>query len=111
IRWAKLEGAGPVYSADPMEGGQVTSARVAAREPGKLEYPNVQVAGTAEPAARAAATFVTLAGKCVKGKHLDKVTIATRSRSYTLHDATVTSVTPAGDGLEEVSLTYASIGD
>jgi hypothetical protein len=157
ISWGKVGDAGTVYSADPMEGGQVAAGRFApgkptygnatftgapaaadtkptvseipitkqtdvssgklssgpagSDEPGKLEYPNAQVAGGAEPVAKTTATFTTLAGKCVKGKHLDSVTITTRSRSYTLHDAVVTSVTPAGDGMETVSLTYASVGD
>jgi len=74
-------------------------------EPGKLEYPNVAGAGVA---AKTSATFTTLAGKCVKGKHLDKVTIVARTGSYTLHDAVVTDVTPAGDGMETVSLSFAS---
>jgi hypothetical protein len=93
-----------VYSADPMEGGQV--ARSAPTEPGKLEIPNLQ--GVTEPVAKATAKFKTLAGACVSGKHLDKVLIVTRSRSFTIHDATVTDVTPAGDGMEEVTLSYAS---
>ena len=74
-------------------------------EPGKLEYPNVAGAGVA---AKTSATFTTLAGKCVKGKHLDKVTIVARTGSYTLHDAIVTDVTPAGDGMETVSVSFAS---
>jgi type VI protein secretion system component Hcp len=76
-------------------------------EPGKLEYPNVQGTGVA---AKTTATFTTLAGKCVKGKHLDKVTIVARSGGrYSLRDVIVTDVTPAGDGMETVSLTYASM--
>jgi hypothetical protein len=93
-----------VYSADPMEGGQV--ARSAPTEPGKVEIPNLQ--GVTEPVAKATAKFKTLAGACVSGKHLDKVLIVTRSRSFTIHDATVTDVTPAGDGMEEVTLSYGS---
>lgn len=120
--------AGTLHSADPMEGGQVTSAERRMRpgrptygnltdapamvaEPGKLEYPNVQVAGGDGTAAKTSATFTTLASKLVKGKHLDKVTITTRSGSYTLHDAIVTDVVPAGDGMETVSLSYASKDD
>jgi hypothetical protein len=37
------------------------------------------------------------------------VKIQARSGSYTLHDATVTSVTPAEDGMEMVTLSYASV--
>jgi type VI protein secretion system component Hcp len=163
IAWGKLSDATTVYSADPMEGGQVTartyhpgqptygnvtvdgvasdpeeggqvsaakgakprirdmqvtkvndvassnlsSARVATAEPGKLEVPDM----VAEPLARGTATVKTLAGLCATGKHLVKVKITTRTASYTLHDAIVTSVTPTGDGMDEVSLTYASLGD
>ena len=149
VSWGEVRDAGTVYSADPMEGGQIaarktrpgrptygdatfnsapaaaeskptvsevpitkqmdsssptmmSAAPASSDEPGKLEYPNAGVA------AKTTATFGTLAGKCVKGKHLDKVTIVTRSGSYTLHDAIVTSVTPAGDGMETVTLAYAS---
>jgi hypothetical protein len=64
----------------------------------------------AEPLARGTATFKTLAGLCATGKHLVKVKITTRTGSYTVHDATVISVTPAGDGMEEVSLSYDGVG-
>jgi hypothetical protein len=147
ISWGKVGDAGTVYSADPMEGGQIaarrytpgkptygdatfnsapvaaeskptvseipitkqmdsSSSKLEAREPGKLEVPNVQVA---DPVAKTIATFTTLAGKCVKGRHLDKVVIVARSGRYTLRDAVVTDVTPAGDGMESVSLSYASL--
>jgi hypothetical protein len=115
-----------VWSADPMEGGQVSArtyhpgkptygnvtfdsaARTTTREPGKIEVPNM----VAEPLARGTATFKTLAGLCATGKHFPKVKITTRTGgSYTLHDAIVTNVTPAGDGMDEVSLTYGGIGD
>ena len=164
VAWGELKDAGTVYSADPMEGGQVTartyhpgkptygnvtmegaasdpeeggqvsaaaaskpkisdiqvskvkdvassnlsSARMTTGEPGKLEVPNI----VAEPLARGTATFKTLAGLCATGKHLVKVKITTRTGgSFTLHDAIVTNVTPAGDGMDEVSLTYAGLGD
>ena len=154
ISWGKVGDAGTVYSADPMEGGQIAARRFtpgkptygnatftgapaaadakpsvseipitkqmdvsssklsaapeSSGEPGKLEYPNAQGAGVT---AKTTATFKTLAGVCATGKHLDKVKIVTRSRSYTLHDAIVTNVTPASDGMETVSLTYASRDD
>jgi hypothetical protein len=164
VAWGAIKDAGTVYSADPMEGGQVTartyqpgkptfgnvkldgvasdpeeggqvsaaeaskpkisdmqvtkvkdvassnlsSARMTTAEPGKLEVPNM----IAEPMARGTATFKTLAGLCATGKHLVKVRITTREGgSYTLHDAIVTNVVAAGDGMDEVSLTYASLGD
>ena len=129
LGWGALKDAGTVYSADPMEGGQVTAKtyqpgkptygnvtidqaqvgemKMATGEPGKLEVPNM----VAEPLARGTATFKTLAGLCATGKHLVKVKITTRSASYTLHDAIVTAVTPAGDGMEEVTLSYDSVGD
>jgi hypothetical protein len=34
--------------------------------------------------------------------------VARSGGRFTLHDAIVTDVTPAGDGMETVSLTYAS---
>ena len=132
VAWGKLSDATTVNSADPMEGGQVSartyrpgrptfgnvtfdsaagsnpgSARMVQREPGKVEVPNI----VAEPLARGTATVKTLAGLCATGKHLVKVKITTRTASYTLHDAIVTNVTPAGDGMDEVSLSYASLGD
>ena len=148
VSWGEVRDAGTVYSADPMEGGQIAARRYT---PGKPTYGNAtfnsspavaaeskpqvseipitkpmdssspnmmsaapassdepQVAGVTGVAAKTTATFKTLAGKCVSGKHLDKVMITTRSGSYTLHDAIVTSVTPAGDGMETVTLSYAS---
>ena len=137
VAWGALKDDGTVYSADPMEGGQVTartyrpgrptfgnvtmegattqsaasSARMTTAEPGKLEVPNM----VAEPMAKGTATFKTLAGLCATGKHLDKVKITTRSSSVTLHDATVISVTPAdpvdGQAMEQVTLSYASLGN
>ena len=129
LGWGALKDGGTVYSADPMEGGQVTAKtyqpgkptygnvtidqaqvgemKMATGEPGKLEVPNM----VAEPLARGTATFKTLAGLCATGKHLMKVKITTRSASYTLHAAIVTAVTPAGDGMDEVTLTYDSVGD
>jgi len=104
VSWSGPDGPPVVKSADPMEGGQV--ARSAPTEPGKVEILNLQ--GGTEPVAKATAKFKTLAGACVSGKHLDKVLIVTRSRSFTIHDATVTDVTPAGDGMEEVTLSYGS---
>ena len=102
--------AGTLHSADPMEGGQVAAART---RPGRPTFGNLTDAPAmvAEPVARVAATVVTLAGKCVKGKHLNQVTITTRSGRYTLHDAIITDVMPAGDGMETVSLSYASKDD
>jgi type VI protein secretion system component Hcp len=118
-------------ASDPEEGGQVAASKAAkpnvseinvtkvkdvsssnmmsadTSEPGKVEVPNI----VAEPVAKGTASFKTLAGLCATGKHLTKVKIVTRSGSYTLHDAIVTSVTPAGDGMEEVSLAYDSVGD
>ena len=123
---SKLDGAGPVYSADPMEGGQVTSSdsNVAERKlaPGKPTYGNLVEdapvmtpdAGT-QAVAKGTATFKTLAGACATGKHLVKVKITTRTSSVTLHDATVVSVVPAepvdGQAMEEVTLNYESAGD
>lgn len=104
---AQLNGT-TVYSADPMEGGQVT-ARTVTGEPAKVEVPNLQIS---EPVAKGTAKFKTLAGACTTGVHIKEAIITARSgRSYTLHDAIVTSVTPAGDGMEEVSLTYDGVGD
>jgi hypothetical protein len=102
--------AGTLHSADPMEGGQVTARTY---RPGKPTYGNLTDAPAmvSEPTAKVAATVTTLAGKLVKGKHLNEVTITTRSGRYTLHDAIVTDVTPAGDGMETVSLSYASKDD
>jgi hypothetical protein len=102
--------AGTLHSADPMEGGQVAARTY---RPGKPTYGNLTDAPAmvAEPTAKVAATVTTLAGKLVKGKHLNEVTITTRTGRYTLHDAIVTDVTAAGDGMETVSLTYASKDD
>jgi len=192
VTWGKIEGAGPVSSADPMEGGQIaaryrpgrqkqgkiTAVNVASdpeeggqiaastsglntgrpagyipegsglgtgrpagytpegsglntgrpagsspegsglntgREPGKLEVPNMDAAGTAGTSAKVTATFKTLAGKCATGAHFKQVTITARSGGYTLHDATVISVTPAdavdGRAMEEVTVSYASLGE
>jgi hypothetical protein len=93
-----------------MEGGQVAARTY---RPGKPTYGNLTDAPAmvAEPTAKVAATVTTLAGKLVKGKHLNEVTITTRTGRYTLHDASVTDVTAAGDGMETVSLTYASKDD
>jgi hypothetical protein len=125
LAWGRPGHPPVLNSADPMEGGQVTArtyrpgrptygnvtidaqARTTSAEPGKVEVPNM----VAEPLARGTATFKTLAGACATGKHLTKVKIVTRTGSYTVHDAMVTSVTPAGDGMDEVSLTYDSVGD
>ena len=103
LSWGKLKDAGTVYSADPMEGGQVagqSSASVAERRtrPGRPTFGNLvddAPVMVAEPVAKGTATFKTLAGLCATGKHLDKVKITTRSSSHTLHDATIVSVTPA----------------
>jgi len=85
-----------------------SSARMTTAEPGKLEVPNM----VAEPMAKGTATFKTLAGLCATGKHLVKVKITTRTGgSFTLHDAIVTNVISAGDGMDEVSISYASLGD
>lgn len=140
LSWGKIEGAGTVYSADPMEGGQIarkqtrpaigemnvtklsdkSSANLAERKyaPGKPTYGNLVEDApvmVAEPVAKGTASFKTLAGLCAAGKHLDKVKITTRSRGFTLHDATVISVTPAdsvdGRAMEQVTLSYASLGD
>jgi len=117
---AKVDG----VTSDPEEGGQVaraaskpsvseisitkgtdvSSPKMMSAEPGKLEYPNA----TGGVAAKTNATFTTLAGKCVKGTHIKEAIITTRSASYTLHDAVVTDVTPAGDGMEMVSVSFAS---
>ena len=142
LSWGKLKDAGTVYSADPMEGGQVakdagtvysadpmeggqvvsgtSSANVAERKyaPGRPTYGNLvddAPVMVSEPVAKGTASFKTLAGACNTGKHLNKVLIVTRSRSVTLHDATVISVTPAdpvdGQAMEQVTLSYASMGD
>ena len=140
LSWGKIEGAGTVYSADLMEGGQIarkqtrpaigemnvtklsdkSSANLAERKyaPGKPTYGNLVEDApvmVAEPVAKGTASFKTLAGLCAAGKHLDKVKITTRSRGFTLHDATVISVTPAdsvdGRAMEQVTLSYASLGD
>jgi hypothetical protein len=132
VAWGQPDRPPVLNSADPMEGDQVSartyhpgrptfgnvtfdsatnstssSARMVQREPGKVEVPNI----VAEPLARGTATVKTLAGLCATGKHLVKVKITTRAASFTLHDAIVTNVTPAGDGMDEVSLSYASLGD
>jgi len=110
---AQLDGT-TVYSADPMEGGQI-AARQAGTSfvPGKAQIANVQL--VTEPVAKGTAIFKLLAGACSNGKHLDKVIIRTRSRSFTLHDATVIGVTPAdavgGQPMEQVTVAYASVGD
>lgn len=125
--WSKLEGAGPVYSADPMEGGQIAgkdaasaSANLAERKtrPGRPTYGNLADTApviVAAPVAKGTASFKTLGGVCATGKHLDKVKIVTRSRGFTLHDVTVVSVAPAdpvdGRAMEQVTLSYASVGD
>jgi hypothetical protein len=136
LSWGKLEGAGPVTSADPMEGGQIAArtyqpgkptygnlttvnsadpmeggqiARAATGDLGKLEAANM----VAEPVARTTATFKTLAGACTNGVHYKEVKITTRSGGFALHNATVISVTPAdpvdGQAMEEVTLSYASV--
>jgi hypothetical protein len=145
ISWGKIDAAGTVYSADPMEGGQIAARKYAPGKPtyGNATFDSAPVAAESKPkvseipitkqmdasspkimsadsqavqpppgataVAKTTATFKTLAGACVKGKHLDKVIIVARSGGrFTLHDAIVTDVTPAGDGMETVSLTYAS---
>src|SRR5213075_1481412 len=106
-----------VYSADPMEGGQVagSSANVAQRKlrPGRPTYSNLvddAPVMVAEPVAKGTASFKTLAGACTNGKHINNVKITTRSGSVTLHDATVISVTPVdavgGQAMEQVTLAY-----
>lgn len=111
--WGKLKDAGTVYSADPMEGGQIAQRTY---QPGRPTYGNL--IGDApvmvpEPVAKGTATFKTLAGACATGKHLDKVKIVLRSHGFTLHDATVVSVEPVepvdGQAMEQVTLSYASI--
>jgi type VI protein secretion system component Hcp len=100
-----------VTKVNDVSSSNLSSARSEPGEPGKLEYPNL----VAEPVAKGTATFKTLAGICATGKHLDKVKIVMRSRSFTLHDATVVSVTPvdAVDGrpMEEVTVAYDGVGD
>lgn len=132
ISWGNIEGAGTVNSADPMEGGQIAAPRYrpGRQKPGRISAVNVasdpeeggQIAAPANAmnavpvtsdeqpqaaSARVSATFTTLAGKLARGRHLQKVKIVARSGSYTLHDAIVTDVTPAGDGMETVSVSYA----
>ena len=140
LSWGKLKDAGTVTSADPMEGGQIarkdsrpaigemnvtklsdqSSANLAQRKlaPGRPTYGNLVEDApvmVAEPVAKGTASFKTLAGACATGKHLDQVKITTRSRGFTLHDATVISVTPAdpvdGQAMEQVTLSYESVGD
>ena len=115
LSWGKLRDAGTVYSADPMEGGQVAERKT---RPGRPTYGNLVADApvmVAEPVAKGTASFKLLAGVCATGKHLDKVKITTRSGGFTLHDATVISVSPAdpvdGQAMEQVTLSYDSVGD
>ena len=140
ISWGKLEGAGPLNSADPMEGGQIAERyRPGRQKPGNITAVNVAsdpeeggqvsaaradmtavpltpdqappVTGTAGTSAKVSATFKTLAGACVKGQHLNKVMITAREGSYRLHDVTVADVAPAEDGMETVTVSFASVDD
>lgn len=137
VRWAALGDDATRASSDPEEGGQIaatadkpkvgeinvtklsdkSSANLAQRtmRPGRPTYGNVAIAGVAEPLPSGSATFVARAGICATGKHLDKVRLTMGSRSFTLHDATVTGVTPAdavdGQAMEQVTITYASLGN
>ena len=161
VSWGKIDAAGTVYSADPMEGGQIAARKyapgrptfgnatfegknvasdpeeggqVSAAKTGKPTVGEINVtkvkdvassnlmsadtsgpgnpdAGVTGVSARTTATFKTLAKACTNGEHIKTALITAREGSYRLHDVNVIDVTPAGDGMETVTLTYASKDD
>jgi type VI protein secretion system component Hcp len=123
VSWAAL-------SSDPEEGGQVaretskpkvgdinvtklsdsSSARLAQREPGKVEVPDLEVAVPRVSGGTAKVSVLLKA--CTTGTHIPNVKIVTRSGgpSYTLRDVTVTACNANGDGeTQTCTLNYASL--
>jgi type VI protein secretion system component Hcp len=79
-------------------------------EPGKLEYPNVTMNGSAaDPPAAGTATIVVARGHCASGQHFPAVKLTMRGESHTLQDVDVVSCTAVDDKSDGCTLKYASV--
>lgn len=86
----------PTMKVDKATPVLMSNRRIATKEPGTLEVPNLRVApDQAEPPPPSGmVTLLVPAGTCVQGAHYPTVTLQSEGKAYELHDVTVAECAP-----------------